>query len=126
MIIRISPITQEILDKVEVIVKDMLEERFAADGLVFDPIFVERKIDYYDDEYIDIRIVFDGKEKLLDVDWTISMARRIHEELEAEGIYLGNAIGKRFVKKSEWDYTQKHGWDYIEEHGWPPEDDDEL
>lgn len=51
------------------------------------------------------------------------MARRIHEKLEAEGIYLANAIGKRFVLKAEWDYVLKHGWDYIEEHGCPEIDE---
>lgn len=119
-----TPVTKDIIDRVEDIARDMLEERFASDGLIFDPIIVERKIDHYGDEYIDIRIVFDGKAKLLDVGWTISMSRRIHEKLEAEGIFLGNAIGKRFEKKSEWEYIRKHGWDYIEEHGWP--EDDEL
>ena len=124
MMIQITPITQELLDKVEIIAREMLEERFTPDGLVFDPIIVERKIDHYGDEYIDIHIVYDGKTKLLDVDWRVNMARRIHEKLEEEGIYLGNAIGRKFEKKSEWDYIQKHGWDYIEEHGWP--EDDEL
>ena len=119
-----TPITQEIMDRVEAIARDMLEERFTPDGFIFDPIIVERKIDHYGDEYIDIHIVYDGKTKLLDVDWRISMARRIHEKLEADGIYLANAIGRNFETKLEWDYIQKHGWDYIEEHGWP--EDDEL
>lgn len=124
MMIQTTPITQEILDKVEGIAKDMLEERFAADGFIFDPIIVERKIDHYGEEYVDISIVYDGKTNLPDVGWRVSMARRIHEKLEADGIYLGNAIGKSFVLKAEWDYVQKHGWDYVEEHGWP--EDDEL
>ena len=54
MMIQTTPITQEILDKVEGIAKDMLEERFAADGFIFDPIIVERKIDHYGDEYVDV------------------------------------------------------------------------
>ena len=124
MMIQTTPITQEILDKVEGIAKDMLEERFAADGFIFDPIIVERKIDHYGDEYVDVLAVFDGKTKLLDVGWRVSMPRRMRSKLESEGIYVGNAIGTNFEKKSEWDYIQKHGWDYIEEHGWP--EDDEL
>ena len=119
-----TPITQEIIDRVKVFARDMLEERFASDGFIFDPIIVERKIDHYGDEFIDIRTVFDGDQKLLDAGWTVSMSRRIRTKLEAEGIYLANMIGKRFVLKAEWDYVQKHGWDYVEEHGWP--DVDEL
>ena len=119
-----TPITEEIIDRVEDIAREMLEERFASDGLIFDPIIVERKIDHYGDEYIDIRIVLDGKVKQLDVGWTTGMVRRIHSKLEGEGIYLTNTIGKRFTEKVEWDYVQKHGWEYVEEHGWP--EDDEL
>ena len=118
-----TPITQEILDRVEVIARDLLEERFASDGFIFDPIIVERKIDHYGDEFVDIRIVYDGKSKLLDVSWRLSLVGRIHSELEAEGVYLPNTIGKSFEKKSEWDYVQKYGWDYVEEHGWPEDDD---
>ena len=114
-----TPITQEIIDRVEDIAREMLEERFAPDGLVFDPIIVERKIDHYGDEFIDIRTVFDGDQKLLDAGWTVSFPRHIHENLEADGIYLANAIGTRFMLKVEWDYVRKHGWDYVEEHGWP-------
>ena len=117
-----TPITEEIMDRVEDIAREMLEERFAPDGLAFDPIIVERKIDYYGDEYIDIRIVLDGKVKQLDVSWTIGMVDRIHSKLEGEGIYLTNTIGKRFMEKTDWDYVQKHGWDYVIEHGWPEED----
>ena len=77
-----TPITQEILDRVEVIARDLLEERFASDGFIFDPIIVERKIDHYGDEFVDIRIVYDGKSKLLDVSWRLSLVGRIHSELE--------------------------------------------
>ena len=118
-----TPITQEILNRAGDIAREMLEGRFALDGLVFDPIIVERKIDHYGDEYIDIRIVFDGKVKQLDVSWTVGMVGWIHSKLEGEGIYLTNTIGKRFTEKVEWDYVQKHGWDYVEEHGWPKEDE---
>ena len=118
-----TPITEEIIERVADIVKEMLAERFALEGLVFDPIIVERKIDHYGDEYIDILMVFNGKVEQLDVDWTISMSRRIRSKLESEGIYLANMIGKGFVEKVEWDYVQKHGWEYVEEHGWPAEDE---
>lgn len=123
MMIQTTPITQELLDKVEVIARDMLEERFTPDGFIFDPIIVERKIDHYGDEFIDIRIVFAGDQKLLDAGWTVSMPRHIRSKLDAEGIYLPNMIGKRFMLKTDWDYVQKHGWDYVIEHGWPEEDE---
>ena len=119
-----TPITKEVTDRVEDIVREMLTERFAPDGFVFDPIFVERKIDHYGDEYIDIRTVFDGDQKLLDPGWTVSLSGRIHTKLEDEGVNLLNTIGTRFVLKIEWDYVQKHGWEYVEEHGWP--EDNEL
>ena len=119
-----TPITQQIIERVEDIVRELLEERFASDGLVFDPIIVERKIDHYGDEYIDVRIIFDGNAKLLDVDWRLNLVGRIHSKLETEGVYLPNTIGKSFEKRSEWDYVQRYGWDYVEEHGWP--EDDEL
>ncbi len=118
-----TPITQQIIERVEDIVRELLEERFAPDGLVFDPIIVERKIDHYGDEYIDVRIIFDGKVEQLDVGWTVGMVDRMHSKLEGEGIYLTNTIGKRFTEKTDWDYVQEHGWDYVIEHGWPADDD---
>lgn len=121
--IHATPITEKVIERVADIAKEMLEERFAPEGLVFDPILVERKIDHYGDEYVDIRMVFNGKVEQLDVDWTIGMSGRIRSKLEAEGIYLANMIGRGFVEKVEWDYVQKHGWEYVEEHGWPEEDE---
>lgn len=114
-----TPITQEILNRAGDIAREMLEERFAPDGLVFDPIIVERKIDHYGDEYIDILTVFDGKMNLLDPGWTVGLPIHIRSKMAEEGIHLANVINTGFVVKVEWDYVQKHGWDYVEEHGWP-------
>ena len=114
-----TPITQEILDRAGDIAREMLEERFTPDGFVFDPIIVERKIDHYGDEYIDILIVFDGKISLLDPGWTVGLPVRMRSMMAEEGINLARVIGTGFEIKVEWDYIQKHGWDYVEEHGWP-------
>ena len=114
-----TPITQEIIERVQDIVREMLDERFAADEIVFDPIIVERKIDHYGDEYIDITIVFDGNMNLLDVDWRIGIIDWLHSKLESEGAYLANVIGVRFENKVEWEYLRKYGWEYVDEHGWP-------
>ena len=114
-----TPITQEILDRAGDIAREMLEERFTSDGFVFDPIIVERKIDHYGDEYIDILIVFDGKISLLDPGWTVGLPVRMRSMMAEEGIHLTNVINTEFEVKVEWDYIQKHGWDYVEEHGWP-------
>lgn len=98
-----TPVTKEVADKVEDIVKETLAERFTDDEFIFDPIIVQPKIDHYGDEYIQILIIFDGDQELLDPGWTGSLVGRIIPKMEAEGIYVTNTPGKGFIEKSEWE-----------------------
>lgn len=93
-------ITKTATDAVAKLVGDALRERFKDDGLVFDPIIVERAIDHYGDEYVDIFVIFDGDQKKLDARWINGLRMMLNPELEELGV---PAIpGLSFVEKSEW------------------------
>ncbi len=87
-------------EKVEKLVKDLLDERF-GDQFVFDPITVIPRIDHDGDEYLHIYIVFDGDQKYLDPGWTLGLAGRIEPLLTELGSL--NPPSKTFIEKSEWE-----------------------
>lgn len=92
---------QQLSETVERIVREDLGQRF-TDEFVFDPILVEPTTTYWEeDPYIDIKIIFDGDQKLLDPGWTGGMIRRTMVKLEAEGIMEPPSYG--FIEKSEWE-----------------------
>ena len=66
--------TAELATKIAGIAKNLLYERF-GDDFVFDPIWVERKVDHDDDDYLELNIVFDGDQNKLDPGWTVSLGR---------------------------------------------------
>lgn len=92
-------------EKVEDIVRDTLEERFAGD-FIFDPIVVIPEIDEYGDDYLDIIIVFDGDQANLDPSWTSGLIGRIQPHLAAAGIEAFPVPS--FVVKSEWKDMERH------------------
>ena len=92
-------------EKVIVIVRDMLEERFAGE-FIFDPIVVLPEIDEYGDDYLDIIIVFAGDQANLDPSWTMRFIRRIHLQLLDAGIDAFPVPS--FVVKSEWKDMERH------------------
>ena len=67
MVVR-DDITEELLKNVGEITKVRLIEVY-GDSLKFDPVFVERKFDFYGEDYMHIYVVFDGDEKVLEAKW---------------------------------------------------------
>ena len=97
-------------DKVAKIVEDLLEERFGnEDDLVFEQVRVIPKVDHDGDEYLHIYVVFDGDQKLLDPDWTLSLYELVTPYLLELGVL--NPPSKSFVEKSDWEevYADRYG-----------------
>ena len=96
--------TEETEQKVISIVQRDLGERFPKD-FIFDPIYVEPRLDYEGDGFLHLYIVFDGADDLLDPDLTGTMLLHIQPQLAALGI--GYPFSKSFVEKSEWEEVQQ-------------------
>ena len=94
-------ISAETMDQVAALTRKILEERF-GDDFVFDPILVMSRIDHYGDEYVEIKVVYDGDMKNLDPGWTVGLSRRTWDALEALGV-PGLPAGYGFVEKSDWE-----------------------
>ena len=90
---------QEVIEKVENLVRKDLEGRFKGE-FVFEPIIVNPELDHYGDEFLHIYIEFDGDQKKLDSKWTVGMVDRLLMQL-TEG-ELQNTPGKAFIERSEW------------------------
>ena len=103
------PPSDEVLREVEALVKKDMEAHF--DGLVFDPILVTPMIDHYGDEYLRIRVIFDGDPELLDA----VLAHRLSLRIEPELLEMGfmQFPSSTFVDKAEWEERQRNpedGW----------------
>ena len=92
-------ITQQQQDKVSEIVGAALRERFKGE-FVFDPIVVESVADEWDDDYLNVTVVFDGDRKRLDPGWTITLVRRVRPQLYAADVKEFPVI--RYVAKPTW------------------------
>ena len=100
-----TEITKTVLDtdKVEEIVRELLDERF-GDEFVFDPIEITPRVfddGEYAEDYLQIFIVFDGDSERLPPSWTGTLARRIRPAMMKMGWEI--SISKSFVEKSEWE-----------------------
>ena len=93
-------VSPETMEKVADIARDLLEERF-GDDFVFDPIIVNQKVDHDGDEYLEIRIIYDGDVKKLDLDWTLSMGRLMEPALLEIGV--AELPSRAFIEKSDWE-----------------------
>lgn len=91
--------TEVASEEVVRIVTNALSTRFNGE-FKFDPIEVEEKLDQDGDQYLHIRIVFDGDQKHLDPEWTSGLVGRIRPELIKLGV--ANLPSKSFIAKSEW------------------------
>ena len=109
-------ITQEdTLLIVKSIVEEMLQERFSPDDITFTEIKVETRIDYYGEDYIDIRIFYTGNHDVLDPAWTVSMSRLIGDEMERRGLVVEKNPNKSFINQEEWDEIKDWNfWDDID------------
>ena len=94
-------VSAETMDQVAALTREILEERF-GDDFVFDPILVMSRIDQYGDEYVEIKVVYDGDMKNLDPGWTVGLSTRTWDALEALGV-PGLPAGYGFVEKSDWE-----------------------
>ena len=92
-------LTDEKAAKVAEITRNLLEERFGND-FVFDPIIVKAKVDQYNDDYLEIHIVYDGDYNNLDVQWRLGLTGRMRPALLALG--LDDHPSHIFTEKSEW------------------------
>ena len=93
-------LTDEKAEKVAEITRNLLEERF-GDDFVFDPITVASRVDEYNDDYLEIHIVYDGDYDNLDVKWRLGLTRRMRPTLLALG--LDDHPVHRFTEKSDWE-----------------------
>lgn len=92
-------LTDETARKIADIARDLLYERF-GDDFVFDPIWVEQKVDHDDDDYLQLNIVFDGDQKKLDPGWTVSIGRLMTPALLEIGV--DEPPDHAFYEKNEW------------------------
>ena len=90
-------------DKVEKIVRGLLDERF-GDEFVFDPIEVRARV--FDDgetaeDYLEIYIVVDADLKRLPSSWTSKLTLLMEPELLEMGWEF--AVAKWFIEKPDWE-----------------------
>ncbi len=93
-------ITEELLEKIGEIVKIRLHEVY-GDSLTFDPVFVERKFDFYGEDYMHIYIVFDGPEEVFEAKWDVGNEWLIGPDLDKLGVK--KVLSHSISKKNEWD-----------------------
>ena len=92
-------LTDEVAGKIAGIARDLLYERF-GDDFVFDPIWVEQKVDHADEDYLELHIVFDGDQEKLDPGWTVGIVRRMRPALLAIGV--NELPDHAFYEKNDW------------------------
>ena len=99
----------EELEKVRGFTEGLLYEQF-PEGFVFDPIVITPCVDHYGDDYLEIHIVYDGKQKNLDPYKTIRLRRPIREQIEKVGL-AGLAVwpSLTFIPRNEWRTVFKNG-----------------
>ena len=89
-------------DKVEALVRELLNERF-GDEFVFDPIEVHVRVfddGEYAQDFIEIYVVFDGDPKRLPASWTGGLAVLMEPGMMEMGCELD--ISKAFFSKGAW------------------------
>ena len=93
-------LTDEKAEKVAEITRNLLEERF-GDDFVFDPIIVKARVDHYDNDYVEIQVVYDGDYDKLDIKWMLGLTRRMRPALLA--MDLDDHPSHHFTEKSDWE-----------------------
>lgn len=92
--------TQEQMDTAAELLGAALFKRF-QDKFVFDPIDVITGFDEWDNEYLDIAVVFDGDQRLLDPALTTRAERQVRWALYDQGITQYPIVS--YTEKSEWE-----------------------
>ena len=93
-------LTEAETEKLADAIKSTLYERF-KDAFVFDPIVIETRTDYYGDEYLKIRVIYEGDRAKLDPGWTAGLMGLIRPTLDELGV--PGTPSKSFVSKYEWE-----------------------
>ena len=75
--------------------------KFFQDKFVFDPIDVITGFDEWDNEYLNIAVVFDGDQRLLDPALTTRAERQVRWALYDQGIIQYPIVS--YTEKSEWE-----------------------
>ena len=94
------PPGDEVLREVEGLAREDLESHF-GDDFVFDPILVTPMIDHDGDEYLRIRVIYDGDPELMDPVLAHRLSIRIEPELREMGFM--QFPSSSFIEKSEWE-----------------------
>ena len=93
-------LTKEQAEKLTDAIMTTLHKRF-EDEFIFGPIVMETKVDYYGDEYLKIRIIYEGDRAKLDPAWTLGLMGRIRPTLDE--LEISGTPSKSFVSKTEWE-----------------------
>ena len=93
-------LTDEKAEQVAAITRNLLEERF-GDDFVFGPIIVKARVDQYDDDFVEVQVVYDGDYDKLDLMWLVRMPRRIRPSLLARE--LADHPSFHYTEKSDWE-----------------------
>ena len=105
-----SEITKTVVDtdKIEKLIRDLLDERF-GDEIVFDPIEISTRV--FDDgetadDFLQIYIVFEGDYDQIPASWTSGLVTLIRPALMEMGWEY--PVGKSFIEKSEWEENLRY------------------
>ena len=80
------------------IYRSHLEKKF-GDQLVFDEIWVTPKLDEWGEEYLQVRVVYDGNGGLLDPNWINGLYWQMQPELIKLGVT--NFTSESYIDKAE-------------------------
>lgn len=96
------PPPDEVLREVEELAREDMEAHF-GDAFVFDPIVVTPMIDHDGDEYLRIRVIYDGDPKMMDSVLAHRLSIRIEPKLREMGFM--QFPSSSFIPKDEWEET---------------------
>ena len=100
-------LSDETLDRIERLITETLDEKFAGEDIRFGPIFMERRSDFiYGDEFLRIFIITEGDRSLLKPRWRLDFRAMIEEAMFPE-VDAFAWVRNSFTDKSEWDEFQK-------------------
>lgn len=85
-------------EQVAAIYRSHLEKKF-GDRLVFDQIYAIPRLDEWDEEYLEVRVVYDGDGGLLDPNWINGLYWQMQPELLELGVT--NFTSEAYIDKAE-------------------------
>ena len=98
------PPPDEVLREVEELAREDMEAHF-GDAFAFDPILVIPMIDHDGDEYLRIRVIYDGDPEMMDSVLAHRLTMRIEPKLREMGFM--QPPSSSFVPKSEWEEIRR-------------------